>query len=180
MTSKLLPSRQYLEECFTYCTETGKLYWKRRPSEHFKTRRGWRTFNSQFAGKLALNCSTKRGYLTGSLNDSRVYAHRVIHKLLTGEEPEVIDHENGNMADNKIESFSNGNHSKNMRNQKKRSDNSSGVTGVYWLKRDKRWVAKINNGGKSITLGYFKLKEDAVAIRKLKEKEFNYHENHGR
>ncbi|MNK14312.1 hypothetical protein D3C87_324170 [compost metagenome] len=177
---KLLPSQEYLQECFRYDLETGKLYWKQRPPEHFKTIRGWKTFNSQFPGKVALNSPGVRGYLTGSLNDIRVYAHRVIYKLLTGEEPNTIDHEYGITCDNKFQSITNGSQTKNMRNQKKRKDNSSGVTGVYWLKRDKCWIAKINNEGKSITLGYFKNKEDAIDTRKQAEVEYGYHPNHGR
>ena len=56
--------------------------------------------------------------------------------------------------------------------KKKRNDNTSGVTGVYYVKRTKSWTASIQLSGKSIYLGYFKDKQDAINARKEAEEEY--------
>lgn len=48
-------------------------------------------------------------------------------------------------------------------------NNTSGYTGVYWYKRDKKWRAAIRVKGEDIHLGYFLNKEDAIAARKQAE-----------
>lgn len=55
---------------------------------------------------------------------------------------------------------------------KPRKNNSSGVTGVYWSKREERWIAKIGFQGKIITIGSFIKKEDAIAARKEAEEKY--------
>lgn len=45
-------NKEYLNECFSYCRNTGALTWAARPLDHFKTERGWKTFLSQRAGKM--------------------------------------------------------------------------------------------------------------------------------
>jgi hypothetical protein len=47
--------------------------------------------------------------------------------------------------------------------------NTSGTTGVYYSERDKLWYAEIFANGKKHRLGSFKVKEDAVKIRKKAE-----------
>ena len=59
-------------------------------------------------------------------------------------------------------------------NTRKRKDNTSGTTGVYWSKKDKRWIAKIKNpkGSKTLfTLKYFRELEDAIKYNALKRAE---------
>ena len=68
----------------------------------------------------------------------------------------------------------------NSRNRKKHVNNSSGTTGVYWHKHNKKWVAAIGNGlrrnGRALydCLGYFDNYEDAVAARKEAEIRYGY------
>lgn len=52
-----------------------------------------------------------------------------------------------------------------------RSNNSTGVTGVYYYKNKHKWVAKININKQECFLGVFDLKEDAIAARLNKELE---------
>ena len=49
------------------------------------------------------------------------------------------------------------------------SNNTSGITGVYWKKDRNKWGARIVVNGKCIYLGYFANKEDAIKIRKEAE-----------
>jgi hypothetical protein len=57
----------------------------------------------------------------------------------------------------------------NAHNQDLHSNNTSGVTGVYWLKREQRWSAEIYINGKKKNLGRFKEFDDAVKKRKEAE-----------
>ena len=58
------------------------------------------------------------------------------------------------------------------RNTRLRSTNTSGVKGVCWSKRPKKWRAAIGVDKKRITLGYFDTLEDAAAARKAGEKRY--------
>lgn len=57
-------------------------------------------------------------------------------------------------------------------NKRKRSDNKSGVTGVYFDNTYKKWKSEINVRKKTIRLGYFT--ELAAAIKTRKEAEQKY------
>ena len=56
-----------------------------------------------------------------------------------------------------------------LRKNPVRSNNSSGVTGVEWRKRDRRWRASICFKGQRQYLGMFERFDDAVAARKNAE-----------
>jgi hypothetical protein len=58
------------------------------------------------------------------------------------------------------------------RNRRIRIDNSSGVHGVSWNNRDKRWIANISVNKKVISLGSFKELEKAVGARRQAEIEY--------
>lgn len=50
-------------------------------------------------------------------------------------------------------------------------NNTSGTQGVYWNKGIQKWIAYIGFKGRRINLGAYKNIEDAIAARKLAEKE---------
>ena len=50
-------------------------------------------------------------------------------------------------------------------NQRINKRNTSGVLGIYWRVRDKRWVAQIRHIGKKVWLGQFISIEDAIEAR---------------
>ena len=54
-------------------------------------------------------------------------------------------------------------------NQRVRFDNAVGIKGVYWFKREQRWMPEITVNGKKITLGRYQNIEDAIAARKAAE-----------
>ena len=58
---------------------------------------------------------------------------------------------------------------------KLQKNNTSGVTGVFWVVRDRRWWAVIDFKGKRRHLGRFRNFEDAVKARKRAEE--NLYEN---
>ena len=59
-----------------------------------------------------------------------------------------------------------------IRSQTVRSNNSSGVTGVYWVKRQQRWAASLCFKGERYHLGLFERFDDAVEARKEAEQKY--------
>lgn len=177
---KPLPTQEYLKECFDYDPETGILYWKERPINHFKNIRAQRSTNTRFAGKKALNAPDSCGYLRGILDGKQIRAHRVIWKLWYGTEPNFICHEKGNITDNRIDKLSSDTHAKNMLDKKLQTNNTSGVNGVDWHSKSEKWRVRIGLGrGINKHLGYFKNLQHAIDTRKQAEVEYGYHPDHG-
>jgi len=153
---KSLPSLEQLNKLFTYDKETGTLTWKQ----------------GQRAGYQA--GSMTNGYRAVSVNQSNYGVHRVAYYMGTGAEPNHIDHINGVKDDNRLDNLRSVTFTENMRNVKKRADNSSGVTGVRLLRN--KWEARLSNK----RLGFFADKIDAIYARYYAEVDAGYHTNHGR
>lgn len=68
----------------------------------------------------------------------------------------------------------------NNQNLARRLDNTSGQTGVSYMRTRKKWSAYIHSYGKRINLGYFAAFEDAVRVRLEAERRYDFHPNHGR
>ena len=60
-----------------------------------------------------------------------------------------------------------------LRNNPLRSNNTSGVTGVFWSKEKRRWRAQLHFKGHKYALGYFARFEDAVKARKDAEEKYH-------
>ncbi len=56
-------------------------------------------------------------------------------------------------------------HQENQCNMKKRTDNTSGITGVVWNKQNQKWVAQIQYKGKVYYKGSYVNKDDAIRAR---------------
>ena len=85
-----------------------------------------------------------------------------------------------NNTDNNITNLRLVTHLENHKNKKIASNNTSGHRGVSFCKRANKWKASIHVNQKKKHLGFFKNKEDAILVRQRAEKEYGYHENHGR
>jgi hypothetical protein len=85
--------------------------------------------------------------------------HRLIMKPSKGLE---IDHISRDGLDNRRCNLRICNHRDNLRNSKLRKDNTSGYKGVHFYKLTKKWQAKLMVENKTISLGYYKNKEDAA------------------
>lgn len=173
-----LPSKEYLNKMLAYDPETGDLMWKARTPDMFPATTATRTqehscaqWNARWANKPAMTKSND-GYVFGTLNYAYVSAHRVIWKMMTDIDPDIIDHINGVRNDNRFENLRNVNETANHRNRRLGSNSKSGTLGVHFAKRIQKWTAYI-------TLGSFDTKEEAIAARKAAEQFLGFHENHG-
>ncbi|MBR9823065.1 MAG: DUF1364 family protein [Rhodobacteraceae bacterium] len=175
-----LPSQKVLSELLRYDPKTGRIFWRERPREYFKTQSHCNAWNGKFAGAEAFSASDKHGYRRGEVVGHKTSAHRVIWKLLNGSDPKSIDHINGDPSDNRIENLRSVTHRENCRNRALRKKTSSGHQGVSWANREQKWRAYIALDSGVASLGYFDRKDDAISARKRAEIRFGYHKNHGR
>jgi hypothetical protein len=166
-----LPPTDVLRSMFRYDAETGKLYWLPRPSDP--------RWNRVFAEKEAGGIDGK-GYVRIRTEGNNWNAHRVVWKLVYDEEPEFVDHINGDRADNRLVNLRSVTQTENARNTKVKRHNTSGVSGVHWRTKDRRWAATIHDSGVLVRLGQYREFADAVAARKKAEVKYGYHPNHGR
>lgn len=167
---KPLPSQELLREMFNYDPETGKIFRKALPLSHFANTsdpRGvsWvaNNYNAQNDGREAFTSPDRRGSLHGKVLGTKYQAHRIIWKLVYGEDPNIIDHINGNPADNRLVNLRNGSVADNTRNCARAPGSTSRYRGVRWVGRTKRWTATISAieiGRKP--LGYFADEVDAA------------------
>jgi hypothetical protein len=171
--ARKLPHQDDLLRSLSYDPTSGYLYWRDRDDRS-------REWNSRWAGKRAFTARGHKGYYTGAFNGSQYYAHRVIWKMLKGEEPDVIDHIDGTISDNRLENLRSVPSLDNQRNMRRMSSNTSGINGVGWSAPTKKWAAYIRVDGKRIHLGYFETKEQAASARRRADARYGFHPNHGR
>ena len=81
-----------------------------------------------------------------------ILMHRVVNNTPDGLE---TDHRNQDRLDNRKANLRNATNSQNQMNRAKSSGCSSRYKGVYWNKRDSKWMARIKINGKLTHLGYF-------------------------
>jgi hypothetical protein len=134
--------------------------------------------------KKVLSNRTKPGALCGANIDSKGYgrvcfdgkqyrAHRVVWALFYGEAPDQqIDHINGNRLDNRIANLRLASNAQNSRNCRLSKNNTSGVTGISYHSKAKKWMAQIMLSRKNNYLGLFNTKEEAIAARKKAETQY--------
>lgn len=116
------------------------------------------------------------GGITYQGKAQNIYEHTIVWVLSTGKYPEFeIDHKNRDGLDNDFSNLRDVPHIKNANNKGMYSNNTSGVTGVYWRKRENRWVASgvmyENGKRKQVHLGGFHSFDSAVEARKQWEEE---------
>lgn len=132
-------------------------------------------------GNVAGTLSKIHGYRIIGINGKKYRAHRLVWLYEYGYWPKYqIDHINHIKDDNRIVNLREVTHEDNQRNMSKSKNNKSGHTGVVWDKSVNKWRAEINIKNKSITLGRFINKEDAIKCRKQAEIKYKFHENHGK
>jgi len=157
-------------EFFTYDAEAGRLVWKRRPPEHFKSGvakscNPHASWNTKWAGKNA-GCTDSRGYWVVSIAGAPTkMAHRIIWEMHHGPIPEGmdIDHVNGNPSDNRLDNLRISQVHQNLSNRVAQRNNQLGLKGVSKHKRGSgRYVSQITVNGRYVYVGCFPTKGGAA------------------
>jgi hypothetical protein len=119
-------------------------------------------YNSGKKEKELIACDDGKGYLCLGLNKNKKRNTFKVHKLIAmtflnhipNGHKTVIDHINNNRKDNRVCNLQLITNRENA--SKDRNNYTSKNIGVFWSKKDSRWVSKIYIEGKAYYLGYFK------------------------
>lgn len=107
------------------------------------------------------------GYAATFVDGDIIPAHRFISQPMAGE---IVDHINRDKKDNRSCNLRNTDKSMNAYNTGLWSHNTSGNKGVILRKDTGRWSARIMLNQKTIYLGCFSTKEEAIAARQAAER----------
>lgn len=110
---------------------------------------------------------SSKGYVQTNINGRTVKFHKLLFP-----DANQVDHIKHQKFDNRKNSLRVVSNQHNCMNKGLYKNNTSGVTGVSWHKRDKVWQARIKVNYKYICLGRFKNFDDAVQARKEAEEKY--------
>ena len=156
---------------FTYDLESGVLYWRIRDRNTIRRK--------YVAGSIK---GAKDGYRRVGIKGKTYQEHRIIMMLCFGHIPEnaEIDHINHVRDDNRLVNLRFVTALENSRNQSVSSNNTTGVTGVYFQRSLNKFMALIKVNRRAIYLGLYNTLEEAAAARAEANLKFNFHANHGK
>lgn len=157
-TSRALASKKQnalayerLTELLKYDQETGVFTWTKV------------TTNKVACGDRA-GMVSKRGYIVIGIDRLSFTGHRLawfyVHKQWPIGE---LDHIDRNRTNNSISNLRPATTAENAHNSGNRKNNTSGIRGVSWDKKYKKWMAKICLNKKQIYIGHFASKLEAAA-----------------
>lgn len=107
-----------------------------------------------------------KGYWSTSVRFGDKWAQVMMHHFIMPRiDGYVIDHIDRNGSNNRRRNLRYATVSQNGMNSKVRTKNSSGITGVWLDKRYNIWCASLMLNGKSIWLGEYKNKDEAIEAR---------------
>lgn len=179
MAKRQLPSPEVLRQLLSYDPETGKLFWKRRDERWFvgtskspKVLAKW--WNGRFAEKEAFTPVNSAGYHTGTVLLKMLQAHRIAWAIHYGEWPEgFLDHINGIRTDNRIENLRPATPAENATNRGPQKNSVTGIKGVGWCKKSRKWRARVVYQRKQHVVGYFDDISDAAAAYAVAVKRYH-------
>ena len=144
------PSREELINLFEY--KDGQFLWRKSPRKNVK--------EGNVAGNIC------KGRCRIKIKNKNFGRNRLVWIYFNGDIPEnlVIDHDDGNTLNDRIENLKMITQQENMIKQKTPKTNKSGYRGVYLddKAKVKKWIASIRVNGKTKTLGSFLHKEEAA------------------
>lgn len=150
MLAKPLPEQDRLLALFDYSIITGRFRWR---------------LSGQIAG-----WSHGAGYRCVEVDGEKFLVHRLIWKMITGDDAPFIDHENEQTADNRWLNLRDCTKSQNQGNRGARRDNSAGFKNIHWVAERRRWCVQIKHGDIRF-MRRCKTLAGAIAIRRLKTAE---------
>ena len=151
-------TQELVKEFFIY--ENGNLYWK--INRTGKAKQGTKA-----------GCLLGKGYRSCKIQGQQFLVHRIIFLYHHGYLPKFIDHINGVKDDNRVENLREATLSQNNSNSKIRSNNTSGIKGVSWDKKSKKWLVYINLHYQRKYIGRYNTIEEAEKAIKIKREELH-------
>lgn len=152
---KELPSAEVLRANFDYDAATGNLVRKKVV--------GARGSAIAMVGQVA-GYKDERGYIRVALKGRLYPAHRLIFVMMHGRPPkELVDHIDGNPANNRPENLREASYAENQANQRLSSKSKSGLKGAIFCNRWGKWRSVIRVNGSSKFLGHFENADAAHA-----------------
>ncbi len=124
----------------------------------------------------------KYGYLRVCFEYQLYQLHRIIWRMVTGEDPgeHEVDHVNGNRSDNRWTNLRLCVRKNNQRNKCIQKNNTSGVKGVSLDTRSGLWRATLKVNGKQVLSRYFRDVADAIeAVTEARKEHHKEFANHG-
>lgn len=158
-----------LKELLDYSPITGKFTWKISTG---------RVSKGMEAGRI----NPGNGYIDIGIKGRMHLAHRLAWLYITGDWPKAcIDHVDSNRKNNAFSNLREATYTENNYNAVKREDNTSGVKGIYWHAKRKKWTARTMVNGKRHHIGYFdELIEATQAIQEFRAIQHGAFCNHGK
>jgi len=145
-------TQELVKSLFDY--KDGFLYWKNDRKPGIK------------AGTLAGYLNERRGETRRcvGLLGGQYFASRIIFLYHKGYLPVIVDHEDRNTLNDKIENLREADRFKNNQNSTSRKNSTSKYLGVCFHGRDKKWLAQIQINGKKKHLGQYETESKAALI----------------
>jgi len=152
----LMLTQTRLREMLEYDPDTGVFRWRKGGPGRY------------YPGRIA-GATNAGGYRVIAFDGERLRAARLAWLYMTGKWPEEhVDHINGNPADDRWANLREATRAENLHNVGLRPNNTSGVRGVSWNKRQQQWHARVNFNGTLFHCGYFDTLDEAKAARDAK------------
>ncbi len=123
-------------------------------------------------GRILKPCLDGGGYVNVNLCKDGKQKTITVHRLVAMafienlENKICIDHINNIKTDNRAENLRWATHGENNQNAKLSTRNTTGIKGVCFNKKNKKWRAQIMIDGKQIHIGYYKTIEEATTARR--------------
>lgn len=149
-----------LKEIFTYDKSTGIFF--------------------RVKGTRKVGYVNTKGYIRISVDGKGYFAHHLAWLYVYGIFPETtIDHINHVRTDNSIDNLRLVSCAENSKNMKMNKNNKTGIVGVSWNSKARKWSAEITVNSSQMKLGLFTSIKDAIDARNKAENKHNFHKNHG-
>lgn len=172
MKHRKLPSQDLLKELLTYDPSTGVFVWRVKPCPRIH------------AGTVA-GAPDHKGYMKVAIQGVAYLANRLAWMYVYGVDPGEmqVDHRDRNRGNNCIDNLRLATNSQNCQNKPagaQQSNSASGLKGITYHSRLKKWRARVQVSGRRVSLGCYETKEAAAyAMRARREELHGEFANHG-